>query len=221
LRKGKVLKISDFGHSEKLMPGQPKTTLGTNTSVYHHYSAPEIHRLKGASNSEITLDKSMDVFALECIFAFIMLKDNPFRGTNDHSTVTNILNGSYNLADINDQLLINLISLMVQDDPCKRPITLHVLQHLYFEPATTKYDFLRESLNYLRNRTLSTDPKHIEITAKIGEISVRNKIMGGPQWYDKLTPIVKVNLVLLVIMNSKRYLGTCSRKKQKNQGKCK
>ena len=183
-----MVKLSDFGISSKLKEGQSsKISDGRCTP---EWAPPEIHEMKGSWSRRILIRKSVDIFSLGCVFAFIATTENPFRGRNEHETISNILDGHWNLDNVNDQLLVTLIASMIQHDPDKRPNTLEILHHLYFSNDTKKLTFLHKSLNFLRNNNLANDTGHMKIIVKID--ALKNHIMSGSEWDTRLTPAVKV-----------------------------
>uniref|UniRef100_A0A1B0CT89 SNF-related serine/threonine-protein kinase n=2 Tax=Lutzomyia longipalpis TaxID=7200 RepID=A0A1B0CT89_LUTLO len=109
-----VVKLTDFGFSNKFCPGQKlETSCGSLA-----YSAPEI--LLGDSYDA----PAVDIWSLGVILYMLVCGQPPFQEANDSETLTMIMDCKYNMPNHVSEGCRNLISKMLVREPDKRA-TLH------------------------------------------------------------------------------------------------
>jgi len=105
-----MVKLTDFGFSNKYNPGQMlETSCGSLA-----YSAPEI--LLGDSYDA----PAVDIWSLGVILFMLVCGHPPFQEANDSETLTMIMDCKYTVPPHVSEGCRRLIGRMLQRDPCKR-----------------------------------------------------------------------------------------------------
>eukprot|EP00347_Sterkiella_histriomuscorum_P021552 403333575 len=151
LNKLKCVKLSDMGLSKQLFEDQ----LSYHTEVKGSlgWQAPEvIHSEKEHKPMKTTLQKTfkVDIFSMGCVFYYLLSKGHhPFGQRFEREK--NILNGKFNISQILEQLTYersreaeNLIALMIQQDPKKRPTATQLLAHIFFWSNDKKLKLIQD-----------------------------------------------------------------------------
>lgn len=112
------IKIGDFGLATKVdFDGEKKRTLcGTP-----NYIAPEVLGKKGHSYE-------VDVWSLGCILYTLLVGKPPFETQTLKDTYSRIKRNEYHVPSKIGPLARNLITKLLQNDPCKRPSVTEILQ---------------------------------------------------------------------------------------------
>lgn len=109
-KKQGVVKLTDFGFSNRFMPGEKlETSCGSLA-----YSAPEI--LLGDSYDA----PAVDIWSLGVLLYMLVCGEPPFNETNDSETLTMIMDCKYHLPDYLSTDCKTLISQMLVRDPDSR-----------------------------------------------------------------------------------------------------
>lgn len=114
-----VVKLTDFGFSNKFCPGQKlETSCGSLA-----YSAPEI--LLGDSYDA----PAVDIWSLGVILYMLVCGQLPFEKANDSETLTMIMDCKYTFPQYLSSECKSLISSMLVRDPTKRSTLAHIADH--------------------------------------------------------------------------------------------
>ncbi|XP_006011790.1 SNF related kinase b [Latimeria chalumnae] len=105
-----MVKLTDFGFSNRFQPGKMLTTSCGSLA----YSAPEI--LLGDEYDA----PAVDVWSLGVILYMLVCGHPPFQQANDSETLTMILDCRYTVPGNISAECADLISCMLQRDPCRR-----------------------------------------------------------------------------------------------------
>jgi len=128
-----VIKLADFGISKTLKGNSVTNTSPTNPNGTRGWMPPEVYE----SNR---FDFSVDVWALGCIFAYILSEGNkhPFGDDPDKRQVSIKDRESIKLKQENlkepyskDPFAFELITFMLEADPSKRPTVTYVLKSFF------------------------------------------------------------------------------------------
>ena len=117
LMKNNTIKIGDLNVSKVNKLGMAYTQTGTP-----YYASPEIWLDK-------PYDYKSDIWSLGCILYELCMLKPPFRGTSLKNLCINIQKGIYNpIPNFYSEDLKNIIGIMLQREPEKRPSTVELLQ---------------------------------------------------------------------------------------------
>nr|CAI5867411.1 unnamed protein product [Callosobruchus analis] len=163
-KKQGVVKLTDFGFSNKFYPGQKlETSCGSLA-----YSAPEI--LLGDSYDA----PAVDVWSLGVILYMLVCGQPPFQEANDSETLTMIMDCKYNIPGHVSQNCKKLISRMLLRNPEKRATLQEIASHPWVCSANQDY---QDTLPLVSREQLSEDD-HTLIVQKIvnGNIATKEEI---------------------------------------------
>ncbi|XP_028409962.1 SNF-related serine/threonine-protein kinase-like [Dendronephthya gigantea] len=116
-KKSDVAKLTDFGFSNKFLPGTKLQTACGSLA----YSAPEI--LLGDSYDA----PAVDVWSLGVILYMMVVGKAPFYEANESETLTMILDCKFHIPDHVSQSCQSLITRMIVRDACKRSTLADIL----------------------------------------------------------------------------------------------
>nr|CAH7749468.1 unnamed protein product [Callosobruchus chinensis] len=163
-KKQGVVKLTDFGFSNKFYPGQKlETSCGSLA-----YSAPEI--LLGDSYDA----PAVDVWSLGVILYMLVCGQPPFQEANDSETLTMIMDCKYDIPAHVSQNCKKLISRMLLRNPEKRATLQEIASHPWVCSANQDY---QDTLPLVSREQLSEDD-HTLIVQKIvnGNIATKEEI---------------------------------------------
>lgn len=180
--------ISDFGLCKRLEADQ-SSFRGTsaNAAGTSGWRAPEllVEASRGYTNDQTTvrLTRALDIFSTGCVFYYVLTGGrHPFG--DRFSREGEIIKGNFNLDEVNylgDSVEIrDLIALMINRDPLKRPDIVSVMKHPYFWSTKHKMEFLLKVSD--RFEIERRDPPS-ELLMKFETIS--NKVLGEEGWFKK------------------------------------
>ncbi|KAK9876739.1 hypothetical protein WA026_014977 [Henosepilachna vigintioctopunctata] len=158
-----VVKLTDFGFSNKFCPGQKlETSCGSLA-----YSAPEI--LLGDSYDA----PAVDIWSLGVILYMLVCGQAPFQEANDSETLTMIMDCRYSVPSHVSPECKELISRMLVRNPEKRATLSQISKHPWLEEGKEQIDVLP-----LVSRQQLTDEDHNFIVQKIvnGNIATKEEI---------------------------------------------
>ncbi|CAH1398521.1 unnamed protein product [Nezara viridula] len=165
-----VVKLTDFGFSNKFCPGQKlETSCGSLA-----YSAPEI--LLGDSYDA----PAVDVWSLGVILYMLVCGQAPFQEANDSETLTMIMDCKYTVPNHVSGACKNLIGRMLVREPEKRA----TLEEIAADPWV-KVDTNELSVPLISSRTL-TEADHASIVQKMvaGNICTKEEILESLEKND-------------------------------------
>lgn len=119
------LKIIDFGTSRKICPDEKLTTkMGTP-----YYIAPEV--------LDRNYDQKCDIWSIGVILYILLCGYPPFNGDTDSEIIAKIQKGKFSFpkeewSSISKEAK-DLIKLMLNKNPKKRPSARELLQHSWFK----------------------------------------------------------------------------------------
>ncbi|EJD51886.1 hypothetical protein AURDEDRAFT_56466, partial [Auricularia subglabra TFB-10046 SS5] len=208
--------ISDFGLCKKLDSDQTSflpTMHGAMAAGTVGWRAPEILRgdvklddlddssrgsAAGSGSSPITgtvakrLTKSVDVFALGCLFYYVLTNgDHPFGDRFERER--NIMKNEFQLQDL-ERLgeegveAVDLISQMLDPEPKSRPDTLSILLHPFFWNPGRRLNFLQDASD--RFEIMCRDPRDSALV----ELETGAFDVVGNDWHTRLDRIFIENL---------------------------
>lgn len=160
-----VVKLTDFGFSNKFFPGQKlETSCGSLA-----YSAPEI--LLGDSYDA----PAVDVWSLGVILYMLVCGQAPFQEANDSETLTMIMDCKYTVPSHVSKDCRDLIARMLVRDPEKRATLAQIAAHPWL--AQHKDDQSVDILPLVSREQLSDDDHNL-IVQKIvnGNIATKEEI---------------------------------------------
>lgn len=166
-----VVKLTDFGFSNKFCPGQKlETSCGSLA-----YSAPEI--LLGDSYDA----PAVDVWSLGVILYMLVCGQPPFQEANDSETLTMIMDCKYTLPEHVSLGCRKLISSMLVREPEKRATLKQIASDTWLmEGASTKQQ-QQQQPEYLPlvSREQVSDEDHSLIIQKMvnGNIAQKDEIL--------------------------------------------
>ncbi|KAJ8415702.1 hypothetical protein AAFF_G00402590 [Aldrovandia affinis] len=162
-----LVKLTDFGFSNKFQPGKKLTTSCGSLA----YSAPEI--LLGDEYDA----PAVDIWSLGVILFMLVCGQPPFQEANDSETLTMIMDCKYTVPPHVSSACKDLIDLMLQRDPKRRASLEEIEEHAWLQgvdpsPAT-KY-----STPLVSHRSLSEE-EHNSIIQRmaLGDIADRETII--------------------------------------------
>ncbi|KAL4629985.1 SNF-related serine/threonine-protein kinase-like [Arapaima gigas] len=162
-----LVKLTDFGFSNKFQPGKKLTTSCGSLA----YSAPEI--LLGDEYDA----PAVDIWSLGVILFMLVCGQPPFQEANDSETLTMIMDCKYTVPSHISQACKDLINRMLQRDPKQRASLEEIEHHAWLQgvdpsPAT-KY-----STPLVSHRNLSEE-EHNSIIQRmvLGDIADREAII--------------------------------------------
>ncbi|XP_018783625.1 PREDICTED: SNF-related serine/threonine-protein kinase [Bactrocera latifrons] len=161
-----VVKLTDFGFSNKFSPGQKLETFCGSLA----YSAPEI--LLGDSYDA----PAVDIWSLGVILYMLVCGQPPFEKANDSETLTMIMDCKYTVPPQVSQHCKQLISSMLVRDPKKRATLEQIAAHPWLSEIP---DFdATDSLPLISRQELS-DEDHAFIIQKMinGNIAPKEEIL--------------------------------------------
>uniref|UniRef100_A0A3P9JL87 SNF-related serine/threonine-protein kinase n=1 Tax=Oryzias latipes TaxID=8090 RepID=A0A3P9JL87_ORYLA len=167
LEKQGVVKLTDFGFSNRFQPGK---TLNTSCGSLA-YSAPEI--LLGDEYDA----PAVDIWSLGVILFMLVCGQPPFQEANDSETLTMIMDCKYTVPPHISQACRDLIGHMLQRDPKKRATLEQIENHEWLQgvdpsPAT------KLSTPLVSHRSLSEE-EHGSI--------IQRMVLGGIADRDAIT----------------------------------
>lgn len=157
------IKISDMGLAKKLDSPDSSFSVSKANSItsinYGSFQAPEILALfqlqmnndvKNRKVMKQRITKKVDIFAMGCVFYYILTESKHPFGSTKMEQEQNILNGKFDLSAI-EQFpdAHNLIFKMIQKDPQNRPDIEDIIKHPLFWNKKTKLNFLKDSSDRL------------------------------------------------------------------------
>ncbi|XP_072380150.1 uncharacterized protein Snrk [Diabrotica undecimpunctata] len=163
-KKQGIVKLTDFGFSNKFYPGQKlETSCGSLA-----YSAPEI--LLGDSYDA----PAVDVWSLGVILYMLVCGQPPFQEANDSETLTMIMDCKYDIPLHVSQNCRNLISRMLLRNPEKRATLIEISKHPWLSSSKT---VTVDSVPLVSREHLS-DEDHNLIVQKIvnGNVATKEEI---------------------------------------------
>lgn len=186
--------LSDFGVSKRLAEDQTSfhPTVQSGTIGWR---APECIVAENATNfaaeaNELLprsrLDKMVDIFALGCVFYYVLSKgEHPFGGRLTREM--NIIRNNYKLEKLSySPEAMDLIARMIRQNPEQRPTCQEILLHPYFWSTQTQISFfldVSDRLEYEDKLSCS------EILTKLE----RRRLLifdGNPVWHRKIDLLV-------------------------------
>uniref|UniRef100_A0A3P9JLI0 SNF-related serine/threonine-protein kinase n=1 Tax=Oryzias latipes TaxID=8090 RepID=A0A3P9JLI0_ORYLA len=173
LEKQGVVKLTDFGFSNRFQPGK---TLNTSCGSLA-YSAPEI--LLGDEYDA----PAVDIWSLGVILFMLVCGQPPFQEANDSETLTMIMDCKYTVPPHISQACRDLIGHMLQRDPKKRATLEQIENHEWLQgvdpsPAT------KLSTPLVSHRSLSEE-EHGSI--------IQRMVLGGIADRDAITEALESN----------------------------
>ncbi|KAF6723062.1 SNF-related serine/threonine-protein kinase [Oryzias melastigma] len=173
LEKQGVVKLTDFGFSNRFQPGK---TLNTSCGSLA-YSAPEI--LLGDEYDA----PAVDIWSLGVILFMLVCGQPPFQEANDSETLTMIMDCKYTVPPHISQACRDLIGHMLQRDPKKRATLEQIESHKWLQgvdpsPAT------KLSTPLVSHRSLSEE-EHGSI--------IQRMVLGGIADRDAITEALESN----------------------------
>lgn len=163
-KKQGIVKLTDFGFSNKFYPGQKlETSCGSLA-----YSAPEI--LLGDSYDA----PAVDVWSLGVILYMLVCGHPPFQEANDSETLTMIMDCKYDISHHVSQDCRNLISRMLLRNPEKRATLSEISKHPWLSSINT----LNVDSVPLVSREELSEEDHTVIVQKIvnGNVATKEEI---------------------------------------------
>ena len=167
--------IGDFGYSKELNNGHQSFSISEGWKGTHRWMAPEV--LTGREGGNFRATVAVDVYALGCVFYYILTKGKPlFNGEDEIEVMSNIKNGVKNikallpkeaethiLKTVNPQARrrnlssspdsftsLALIASMISHNPEQRPPTEAVIKHPYFWSDRKKLAFIEVVSDHLK-----------------------------------------------------------------------
>ncbi|XP_058823927.1 SNF-related serine/threonine-protein kinase [Topomyia yanbarensis] len=161
-----VVKLTDFGFSNKFCPGQKlETSCGSLA-----YSAPEI--LLGDSYDA----PAVDVWSLGVILFMLVCGHPPFQEANDSETLTMIMDCKYTMPDHVSGGCRRLISTMLVREPDKRATLQKIAQDCWLLEGST--DETPEYLPLVSREQVSEEDHSLIIQKMInGKIATKEEIL--------------------------------------------
>ncbi|XP_067629816.1 SNF-related serine/threonine-protein kinase [Eurosta solidaginis] len=161
-----VVKLTDFGFSNKFSPGQKLETFCGSLA----YSAPEI--LLGDSYDA----PAVDIWSLGVILYMLVCGQPPFEKANDSETLTMIMDCKYTVPPQVSQHCKQLISSMLVRDPKDRATLEQIAAHPWLNEIS---DFDATDSIPLISRQQLTDEDHAFIVQKMinGNIAPKEDIL--------------------------------------------
>lgn len=166
--KAGVVKLTDFGFSNKFLPGQKlETSCGSLA-----YSAPEI--LLGDSYDA----QAVDIWSLGVILYMLVCGEPPFEKANDSETLTMIMDCKYSMPSHVTVTCRRLIASMLVRDPEKRATLEHIAQDVWLKQNSTGAEPLLDHLPLVSQEQVSEDDHAFIIQKMInGNIASKEDIM--------------------------------------------
>ncbi|KAJ7248573.1 kinase-like domain-containing protein [Mycena haematopus] len=196
-RGGYRMLISDFGLCKKLDVDQTSflpTSHGAMAAGTVGWRAPEILRgdVKLDEMPPTRLTKSVDIFALGCLFFYTLTNGaHPFGDRFEREA--NIMKGAKNLEGLErfgeeGEEAVNLISSMLDPEARERPDTTTCLLHPFFWDPARRLTFLQDASD--RFEIMIREPKdpYLLVLEK-GALGV-----VGEDWLSRLDPLFLENL---------------------------
>ncbi|RVE66397.1 hypothetical protein OJAV_G00106830 [Oryzias javanicus] len=173
LEKQGVVKLTDFGFSNRFQPGKKLNTSCGSLA----YSAPEI--LLGDEYDA----PAVDIWSLGVILFMLVCGQPPFQEANDSETLTMIMDCKYTVPPHISQACRDLIGHMLQRDPKKRATLEQIESHKWLQgvdpsPAT------KLSTPLVSHRSLSEE-EHGSI--------IQRMVLGGIADRDAITEALESN----------------------------
>ncbi|KAM3916334.1 serine/threonine-protein kinase/endoribonuclease IRE2 [Leptodactylus fuscus] len=136
--------ISDFGLCKKLGVGRNSFSLRSGIPGTEGWIAPEVLRDGRTQNPTA----AVDIFSAGCVFYYVLASGQHPYGDNLRRQA-NILNGSYNLLQLQEETYDNvvardLIEGMISGDPKLRPSAPRVLRHPFFWAHEKQLQFFQD-----------------------------------------------------------------------------
>lgn len=151
--------ISDFGLSRRLDPGQShfEPTMMSGTIGWR---APEfIHKDYSLATGQIT--KKVDIFALGCLFYYVLSGGmHPFGASSSERELNICKHHIVSLQGCSDPEAVDLIERMLEMDPLKRPTCDQILAHPWFWSIDRKLAFLADVSDRLERAGDRRSPTH-------------------------------------------------------------
>ncbi|CAG9770983.1 unnamed protein product [Ceutorhynchus assimilis] len=163
-----IVKLTDFGFSNKFLPGQKlETSCGSLA-----YSAPEI--LLGDSYDA----PAVDVWSLGVILYMLVCGQAPFQEANDSETLTMIMDCKYNVPPHVSQECRDLISRMLVRNPEKRATLKEIATHFWLANGNEENTATEALTLPLVSREHLCEEDHNFIVQKIvnGNIATKEEI---------------------------------------------
>ncbi|XP_075166516.1 SNF related kinase isoform X2 [Haematobia irritans] len=162
-----VVKLTDFGFSNKFSPGQKLETFCGSLA----YSAPEI--LLGDSYDA----PAVDIWSLGVILYMLVCGQPPFEKANDSETLTMIMDCKYSVPPQISPTCRKLIASMLVRDPKKRATLEEISADAWVNEMSTANDHM-DSLPLISREQLS-DEDHAFIIQKMinGNIAPKEDIL--------------------------------------------
>ncbi|XP_056609508.1 serine/threonine-protein kinase/endoribonuclease IRE2-like [Triplophysa dalaica] len=129
-------RLADFGISRRLKPSE--TTLRTSTAGTKCWKAKEA--IDEESNSGYKRCSDIQV-AWMLVYYILSRGHHPF--SKGAACEYNILQGKYTLEHLEDDVAKDLVELMINDDPVKRPTVEKTLAHPFFWNDERKVDYVK------------------------------------------------------------------------------
>ncbi|XP_055917914.1 SNF-related serine/threonine-protein kinase [Eupeodes corollae] len=166
--KAGVVKLTDFGFSNKFLPGQKlETSCGSLA-----YSAPEI--LLGDSYDA----QAVDIWSLGVILYMLVCGQPPFEKANDSETLTMIMDCKYSMPSHVTVTCRRLIASMLVRDPEKRATLEQISQDVWLKQNSSGAEPLLDHLPLVSHEQVSEDDHAFIIQKMInGNIATKEDIM--------------------------------------------
>lgn len=159
-----VVKLTDFGFSNKFLPGQKlETSCGSLA-----YSAPEI--LLGDSYDA----QAVDIWSLGVILYMLVCGQPPFEKANDSETLTMIMDCKYSMPSHVTVTCRRLIASMLVRDPEKRATLEQISQDVWLKQNSAGAEPLLDHLPLVSREQVSEDD-HAFIIQKMINGNIANK----------------------------------------------
>ncbi|XP_064542933.1 SNF-related serine/threonine-protein kinase [Drosophila montana] len=162
-----LVKLTDFGFSNKFSPGQKLETFCGSLA----YSAPEI--LLGDSYDA----PAVDIWSLGVILYMLVCGQAPFEKANDSETLTMIMDCKYTVPSHVTQECRSLIATMLVRDPKKRATVEEIASSAWLK-QTDEPDSVEHSLPLVSREQLSEEDHAFIIQKMInGNIASKEEIL--------------------------------------------
>lgn len=164
-----VVKLTDFGFSNKFCPGQKlETSCGSLA-----YSAPEI--LLGDSYDA----PAVDIWSLGVILYMLVCGQPPFEKANDSETLTMIMDCKYTMPSHVSHGCRRLISMMLVREPEKRANLTQIASDSWLQEGASQ-EIIPEYLPLVSRQQVSDDDHTLIINKMVsGNIATKEEILDA------------------------------------------
>jgi serine/threonine-protein kinase/endoribonuclease IRE1 len=194
----KRLVISDFGLGKKLIDNQSSfhPTIQSGTVGWRapesilNEEATELSKLGATSQPVgIKISKSVDIFALGCVFFYVLTRgEHPFGSRLQREM--NIINNKYDISKLDSVPdAADLILRLIDRRPEKRPNCQQILAHPYFWPAQKQVAFLQDLSDRFEFEDRKPSSAIIDAFESRRKVifegnNAWNRLLDSKVWYD-------------------------------------